>query len=884
MPSNLDANGITLIDWLDNPEINRIINNKFSFYGNYKVDGKDVDYLKKGYFIKALDEDYRWKYFEIYDIVKNLNSYSVTARAIGYMANRNFIDYSFTSSGTGAMIMNNLKAALAFEQPFNYSSNVSTVHQFTAKQVNPIEAIIGSNNGNQNLVGVAAAELDMDNYDLKLVSQIGSDNGYRIDIGINLESVQEEINEDNVYNSLYLVGGVPENDYDEDKDPITYKYLEVEGVTDANRRIGKRENSNIVDEDELIKWGQSLFDVDRVHEAKVTHTVSMVSLEHTLEYGELYNQLSRLHFGDVAYCSVKKLGIDVKERMVEYAWYPTLGKFKQIVMGNDLSMYTNTVNTETAILKRKVENRTEILVEAVRNASSWITGNTEGHILLRPEKAPSEILIMDTTDAKTAKKVWRWNLGGLGYSSTGVDGPFGLAMTQDGAIVADFITTGILRAIRIEGVEIFGSLFETFNEVATQLIQINAGRLAFMLNEKDENGNRKVIGDLNPIFSSDAAGIGFNVQEGNVLSIGMNPTATAGGQYVLRIPETSTNANPLLQLKGRIDLDGEFYIGGQKVTPGGTGGGGGGWNGQYPEGVTSSADQFAWQAWITLLNLGYSKEAAAGILGNIQGEAGSSMNPDTEQNGGPAYGAIQMDGSRYPLIPPPTDNGREYFQRLHNASGVGGDYREMTTQMKVVNWAMTNGQWIEAVNPTSVDGFKNVGSPETAAYAFEKNFERPAADHPERQGWARQWYEKFKDLQQPGGTGGYALPVREGTPVTSWFGPRWGTMHNGIDFGAPLGDPIFASKDGTVVQSMPTSASGGFGEYIIVQHDDGYMTGYAHLTTRMKQVGDVVSQGQQIGTCGSTGDSTGPHLHFSIQTGTWGPYVDPVPFLGLTPP
>ncbi|MFS7424342.1 M23 family metallopeptidase [Carnobacterium maltaromaticum] len=131
----------------------------------------------------------------------------------------------------------------------------------------------------------------------------------------------------------------------------------------------------------------------------------------------------------------------------------------------------------------------------------------------------------------------------------------------------------------------------------------------------------------------------------------------------------------------------------------------------------------------------------------------------------------------------------------------------------------------------------------------------------------------------------YILPVDNGTPISSSYGPRWGTMHNGIDFAGSIGAPIYASKSGDVVGSMPTSQSGGFGEYIIIKHNDGHFTGYAHMSQRMKYNGDKVTQGQQIGTIGSTGDSTGPHLHFSIQTGIWGPYKDPAPFLsGATNP
>ena len=117
---------------------------------------------------------------------------------------KNFIIDSFTANGNGTQIMNNLKAALTFKQRFNYLSNVGTTHQFTAKQVGPIDAIIGSNNGNQNLTGVTGGELEMDNFNLKLVKQIGADNGFRIDFGINLEAIDEDYDDESIINSLFL--------------------------------------------------------------------------------------------------------------------------------------------------------------------------------------------------------------------------------------------------------------------------------------------------------------------------------------------------------------------------------------------------------------------------------------------------------------------------------------------------------------------------------------------------------------------------------------------------------------------------------------------------------------------------------------------------------
>ncbi|WP_429109158.1 phage tail tip lysozyme [Enterococcus faecalis] len=786
IPENLNDNGMALPDWQDLPEINRVLNGAYRFYGNYAKDGQYRSYLKKGNFLKAQVEDGSYQYFEIYNIKKNLQSVSVTARHIGFMANKNFIINSFTANGNGTQIMNNLKAALTFKQRFNYLSNVGTTHQFTAKQVGPIDAIIGSNNGNQNLTGVTGGELEMDNFNLKLVKQIGTDNGFRIDFGVNLEAIDEDYDDESIINSLFLIGGVPENDYDQDKEPITHGFLEIAGVNDSNRRIGKRENSECKTVEELKEWGQSLFDKDRIHEPKVTHTISMVALEHTLEYEDIYEELSSLHFGDVAHVRAKEVDIEVTERMVEYTWFPTLGKFKDIVLGNDLSLYTSTANNQTQELKRKIDNRTETLVQNVLNATAWITGNSGGHVVFRPEKAPSEILIMDTNKVATAKRVWRWNLNGLGYSDNGVNGPFGIAMTSKGEIVANFIKVGIIDV---------NVLQTSFNKATGDILKLVSGALQIW-NEKTKIMELTKKGME---FWNGNSHVGTMGTKGNPFpelnDVNGNPVVT-DGKALLLVGDSSYNTiglsnekNTGLVLSGKnqfhlgnhfyfIGKDGtpstiyadKMFLQGKEVIPGQNGGGGSGaGTGGYPPEVTSDADKFAWDLWSYLLANGYSKAAAAGILGNVQGEVGSSMNPDTEQVGGPAYGWVQWDGSSYPLIGAPTWNGREYVQRLIAAAGIKQDYRTSLAQAQLINWCMFNGQWLGQVSPLTVDEFKVVSSPKTAAYAFELNFERPAAAHPERQTYAQTWYDKFKDLKASTATGKAGIEHLE-TLMGKWLG------------------------------------------------------------------------------------------------------------------
>ncbi|MGY1738180.1 M23 family metallopeptidase [Geodermatophilus sp. SYSU D00684] len=113
--------------------------------------------------------------------------------------------------------------------------------------------------------------------------------------------------------------------------------------------------------------------------------------------------------------------------------------------------------------------------------------------------------------------------------------------------------------------------------------------------------------------------------------------------------------------------------------------------------------------------------------------------------------------------------------------------------------------------------------------------------------------------------------------VTSCYGPRWGTMHQGVDIAAPIGTPVFAPEGGVVLQAGPAS---GFGQAVYVQHDDGSITLYGHVNRFFVSAGQVVGAGQQIAEVGNKGQSTGPHLHFEVhEGGLYASRVNPMPWL-----
>ncbi|MGX7700995.1 peptidoglycan DD-metalloendopeptidase family protein [Enterococcus mundtii] len=108
---------------------------------------------------------------------------------------------------------------------------------------------------------------------------------------------------------------------------------------------------------------------------------------------------------------------------------------------------------------------------------------------------------------------------------------------------------------------------------------------------------------------------------------------------------------------------------------------------------------------------------------------------------------------------------------------------------------------------------------------------------------------------------GYIVPLRNYT-ISSPFGPRGGEFHRGLDFAAPQGEPIYASKAGTVIKAEFHPS---WGNYVAIEHEDGTTALYAHQQEYIVKVGDEVEQGQIIGFVGSTGNSTGSHLHFEIS-------------------
>ena len=234
----------------------------------------------------------------------------------------------------------------------------------------------------------------------------------------------------------------------------------------------------------------------------------------------------------------------------------------------------------------------------------------------------------------------------------------------------------------------------------------------------------------------------------------------------------------------------------------------------------------------------------------------------------------------------------------------GLDVSELTITADTARWSATPSQAVTVVGQGVADGLwlvesssRNLLSPRTQIRltrperALVEPMPEVIAPTPQTGGtgglagaggWSPIPIPKPGAPQPPAGAGGpegspggqWRFPVVGHRHVTSKFGPRGGRLHAGVDLRAPMGTTIVAAKPGTVIQA---GWAGGYGNAVYIDHGGGLITRYGHLSRVSVQRGQRVQGGQQVGKAGSTGNSTGPHLHFEIRPGNRP--VNPWPYI-----
>lgn len=292
-------------------------------------------------------------------------------------------------------------------------------------------------------------EYEFDNYTIKLHKSRGQDHGVRISYGRNMTDLKCEIDMDSAYTGIY--GYVKNDDVD------LKSYASVTNSSGINAKTLIRDFSSDFSGDEITQAKldsavSAYVAKNDINSPSVSMTVSFVDLSQSPEYAS-FSALEAVNLCDTVKIYHKDLDIDIKAKVIKTTYDVLRERYTSIELGSPRANFADVIRQtvqEAADAKSlAVSSKSEITAayeKAIADATAAITGNSGGYVRLNPSENPQELLIMNTPSAETATKIWRWNLSGLGYSSTGYSGPYRTAVTQDGHIVADFVDTGTLTA------------------------------------------------------------------------------------------------------------------------------------------------------------------------------------------------------------------------------------------------------------------------------------------------------------------------------------------------------------------------------------------------------------------------------------------------------
>lgn len=403
--------------------------------------------------------------FRIYYKFKSLTIIKVNARHIFYDNLDNFLEDVTATNTTGYAALDSILSNTQYEHPFISMGDVSGINTKSFVRKNVVEAIMGQD----GIINTWGGELVRDNFTIKLMQSRGLDRGVLVSYGKNIQGIEETLDMDGLCTRLMPVG--------KDGLLLSEKYIDSPYVNNfAHPKIKVVEFSDLEDETTLRAASQQYMLDSKCDIPQFNYKIDFIELSKTEEYKN-YAVLERVYLGDTVTIKHSKLNIKLKAKVIKITKNVLTNRIEKIELGSFKPNLATSINNSIQEVKKDIVQVTSAYQKAIDNATALITGSKGGNVVIRQgeDGKPYEILIMDTVDVMTAVNVWRWNLGGFGHSITGINGPYETAITQDGHIVASFIT-----ALEINGEQITAGIIES----KTGKWQINLDGETFTLGDK----------------------------------------------------------------------------------------------------------------------------------------------------------------------------------------------------------------------------------------------------------------------------------------------------------------------------------------------------------------------------------------------------------------
>lgn len=500
--------------------------------------------------------------FRVYRISKPINGL-VTVYAYHISYDLTGIPVSPYSAASVQAALAGFSTYAAVTNPFTFWSDMTASGDFTVKAPASVRSLL------ETVLEVYGGEYKYDKYTVRLYQQRGVNRGVTIRYGKNLTDLKQDENCSNVYTGVYAYysdgNGIVETSPKVTPAPGTYDYTRVLPLD------LKAEFKEAPTAEALRAAAEQYMSDHNIGVPEVSLNVSFVQLEQTQEYKDLA-LLERVELCDTVTVIFERLGVNATAQVTSTVYNVLIDAYDSVTIGNVRKNVAMTIAEQAQEIAKGPD--LTALQAAVIEATELITGNQGGYVVIHSStggKTPDEILIMDQPDIESAVQVWRWNKSGLGYSSSGYNGPYGLAMTIDGKINADFITTGGMDAARITAgiLQSKDGRFLIDLTANTITMKNTSGNTVFSF---DGNGNLTISGTIyasageftGKITANSGKIAGFTINGNNLTGNGVTLYGNTYGKLTLGAVDiegyTGLSVKGNLYAEGNLTTDNRFFM------------------------------------------------------------------------------------------------------------------------------------------------------------------------------------------------------------------------------------------------------------------------------------------------------------------------------------
>lgn len=462
--SDFTGNGTGFLKDATECTVKEVRNGTFELTLKYPENGVYADKLTEDAIIKAKpnnkDNDQLFRIYKSGKTIAGVNTFY--AEHISYELNSNPICQPVIEGKNPQQAIEQVLSQAAVPSNYTAWSDIQTRNSTGVDDVISVRKMLGGVEG--SILDTWGGEYQFDNFTIKLWKSRGKDTGETIRYGKNLITAEQEKNIANTVTAIFPYARYKKDETSEEeilvklsegiiKTPNADRYarLKCEPVDFSD----KFKDGVVITEDMLRKVATA-YAQSGIDEPSISIKASFQDMN-KIKGNENLATFNSIDLCDIVTVIIEKLDIDVKAKVVSYTYNVLKERAEKVEIGETRTNLTKQITAEskeqadriikTATFSEKLEAS---LKQRIADATAAITGNSGGYVVLYPPENPQEIFVMDTPDTKTAKNVWRWNKAGLGHSSNGVNGPFNVAIQQDGTIIADFIGAGELDGMLIK--------------------------------------------------------------------------------------------------------------------------------------------------------------------------------------------------------------------------------------------------------------------------------------------------------------------------------------------------------------------------------------------------------------------------------------------------